>query len=132
MIYDKFVTFIPQLPLTNKYQISTKAIIYPDNGNIFSFTENNLVVISFKMIDKEKVHKDHGLIELYNGYFRDKDFKLLYGLLELEQHSEYKLLKQGETFTTEQTWQILEYKGLNSMKEHINFIKKTKIPDGEK
>lgn len=118
-IIDNFLTLtpsIPQLPIKEEVQ---EFHIQPSLGYIFSFRNNQMLVIKFNMLDKSKIHPFHGQVELYS-YVTTNNKE---NLLELEVHSEYVTLQPDESFSFTEEWGLIDYKGKNSPSEHIEFIR---------
>ena len=98
---------------------STKAFIHPADDKLYAFSGNNLFTIKFKVHEKDAIHPDQALIEIYNRVKPDDD-----DLLELEYHSPYMRIKPGESITATEYWSLEEYNGSNDPEEQIKFIKK--------
>lgn len=116
-IIDGYFTFLPAL---NEDDISknTKAFIYPDKPFIAAFKDDQMILIRFEKHDREDIHPEQALVEIYNGLNKDRE----HALLELEYHAPYKTNKPGEWMMAYETWEIFAYDGGNTPDEHIAFI----------
>lgn len=118
-IENNYFTFIPSEPCKNKTEQVQEVHLYPNANYMVTFSEEQMLKIKFVKIGKEKIHANHGLVELYS-YIDNKNNNLL----ELEVHSEYKTLEPGEKMSLTETWELKPYEGANNSKEQIKFIKR--------
>lgn len=118
-IIDGFFTFdasFPKSPFTLQEQ---EVHLNPSQNYFVAFTDNQMFVIRLKKLSKDKIHPAQGQVELYSNITTDYSFCLL----ELEIHSEYKILKPGEQISLTEIWQVFEYNGKKDPEEHLKFIK---------
>ncbi len=117
-IKDDFFFFTAISPSNGVKKIHGKSLIYPSMNKIFAFTKNEMFAISFSKYDKNLVHPEQGMVEIYNSIDDAGD-----ALLELEYHAPYKTLKPGEKMNSNEIWQVVKYYGGENETEHISFIK---------
>lgn len=118
---NNFFTFIPddypQDPAVKKV-IRTKAFISPNKGFMAGFIEKYLFLIKFKLLPDSEIHPDHKQVEIYNEIRRNRKDTLL----EIEHHSAFKTLLPGQSMSSEESWQLFEYKGRKTTEDQLNFI----------
>jgi hypothetical protein len=118
-VENGYFTFQPSIPRKPKIEQVQEAHLYPSDGLMAGFSEQQMLLIRFNKYDQQKIHSQHGLVELYS-YISDNENDRL---LELELHSAYRTLVPGETITLTETWELFPYNGDNSTQDHINFLK---------
>lgn len=102
-------------------KLQTKALIYPEDGYMAVFSKNEMLLVQFERYNKEQVHPEQGMVEIYNQISsNEKDC-----LLEVEYHSPYETINPGESISSQIKWKLFSYKGENSTDAHITFLKKT-------
>jgi len=116
-IIDGYFTYNPTKPSDNKRRIS-KAFINPSKNFIAAFTKNEMLIIWITIHDKDEIHPNHGLVEIYNAI--EPDGKE--ALLELEYHTPYKKLLPGESMNGNEMWEVVEYNGAGSQEEQLSFL----------
>ena len=119
-IINNFFTFDEQTPSKEFNQVSSKAFIIPKSPYIFSFNAGYLFIIHINIFDKNDVHPEHGMVEVYNAISHNTEDSLL----ELEYHSPYSTIKPNESIEIEQVWELVKYNGINSRADHVAFIQK--------
>ncbi len=119
-IIDGFLTLNPSTPKHNKREQTQEFHIYPSSNFIVGFDKNQMLLIEFEMLKKEKVHPNHGLVELYSHVNKDGTDSLL----ELEVHGEYKCFAPGEKVSLTETWKLSSYKGIDDKNAQIEFLRK--------
>jgi len=117
-ILNKYFTFNPSWPAKNKIEQVQEAHLYPSAGYIAGFSEKQMLLIRFEILDQNLIHPKHGLVELYNFIGKEGDEKLL----ELEVHSAYKTLAPGEKMSLTETWKLYKYDGDENSASQITFL----------
>ncbi len=117
-IEDGFFFFNTKSPSKGINKIEGKAFIYPNVGKMFAFVNSAMFIINFARYKRKLVHPEHGLVEIYNCVSKNGD-----ALIELEYHTQHKIIGPNEKIYGYETWEIIDYKNSNTKKEHINFIK---------
>jgi len=117
-IIEGFFTFKTKMPSFNKNKIGGKAFINPNSNNIFAFTDSEMFVISFDKYEKNLVHPQQGMVEIYNSVTKNGD-----ALMELEYHTPYETIEPNHKINSSEKWQVIEYRNGSSVEEHIRFIK---------
>lgn len=97
---QNFSFIIPDDSLKGSSDFMTKAYMYSKTGHIVAANNGQMLVMSFNPAKPEKIHPNHGLIEIYIETSTDGENNLL----ELEHHSEYKKLRPGESLVYDQKW----------------------------
>ncbi len=113
-----YFSFSPSIPTKPKKEQVQEVHLYPSKGFIAGFTGQQMLLIRFDLLDEDRIHLEHGQVELYSfigGAATDP-------LLELEVHSEYKLLAPGETMSFNEIWEILPYNGEDNATDQIQFL----------
>lgn len=108
-------------PPAGKVSRKGKLMIQPSQGWMASFRDKQVFIVQFPLQPKSAIHPEQGQIELYNEY---NPSKLEEGVLELEVHAPYKQLAPKEFMIADETWTILEYKGLETRAAHVAFLRK--------
>lgn len=119
-VIDGFFSFIPSLPESPAKDQIQEVHLSPSYGIIAGFSNNQMLLISFKKTDMKLIHPNHGLVELYSSVNEKGDDTLL----ELEVHGKYCELKPGEEMTLSENWLVFPYNGLNLKERQIEFLKK--------
>jgi hypothetical protein len=101
-INDGMFTFLPKPPADNKKRRISKAFIYPQRGEITVIKPDGKLIIEFDKVPKDKIHPEQALVEVYNCVSANGETDLL----ELEHHSAYQEINQGETITLTETWTL--------------------------
>lgn len=97
-----------------------KVFIQPKQGWMAAFNDHQLLIIQFKLQPKRAIHPEQGQIELYQEFLNSS---LDEGLLELEVHAPYKMLKPRESMSATETWTILPYTGEQTPAAHNAFLR---------
>ncbi|MEN8192225.1 MAG: DUF4380 domain-containing protein [Bacteroidota bacterium] len=98
-------------------KVSAKAFIYPNRNKIFSFSNSELLTITFEHYLKDLVHPEQAVVEVYNRYKPNGS-----SLLELEYHSPYTKLEPNETLNSTEYWSLTLYNGEDNIHSKLNFI----------
>ncbi|MFO7868263.1 MAG: DUF4380 domain-containing protein [Bacteroidales bacterium] len=113
-----FFTYTPQAPPEHKNERGSKAYIYPATPDIYAFSQNHLLHISFEKYAKDVIHPEQGHVEIFNRTAHNP----AEGLLELEYHAPYTKLMPGESMQSWEVWNIASYNGEHNKDKHIQFL----------
>jgi hypothetical protein len=91
-----------------------KAYVRPAQGLIAYFLGKQLLVIRAPIVPKNKLHGEQAFIEIYRGAGKGPDT-----ILELEMHGPYETLAPGASMSFEQTFEILDYDGPETLEGHL-------------
>ena len=117
-VVNNYFTFNPTSPKSYETIHASKAFLMPSKPYIFAFVQEYMFVINIAIFDKETVHPEHGMVEIYNQMATTRKESML----ELEYHGPYKTLARGESMDIEEQWELVKYTGENTEKEHTRFI----------
>ena len=117
-IINNYFTFNPVSPKSEETTHASKAFLTPSKPYIFAFIQGYMFVINITIFDKNTVHPEHGMIEIYNEMATTPEKSML----ELEYHGLYKTLAPGESMDIEEQWELVKYTGDNTENEHTRFI----------
>ncbi len=81
-----------------------KAFMYSPEGQIVAEKGNYRLVMSFTPPEKQEIHPDQALVEVYIKMSADESDNLL----ELEHHSAFQLLAPGDKMRKNQSWVLEE------------------------
>lgn len=120
-IADGIFSLDMSAPPAGKISRKGKLMIQPSQGWMASFRDKQVFIIQFPYQAQSAIHPEHGQVELYNEY---NPSNLDEGLLEMEVHAPYKHLAPKEFMVADETWTILEYKGLSTRNAHLAYLRK--------
>jgi hypothetical protein len=118
-VHEGYFNYLPENPPTEKEKRSSKAFLTPAENKIHAFVDGHYFCIEFPFVQKEKVHNEHGIVEIYSFTSKNKTN----ALMELEVHSPYFTLQPAEIMKTWQKWSVIPYEGKAGISDHIRFIK---------
>lgn len=95
-----------------------KVFLQPSTGWMAGFFAGQALVIRFDHHPVERIHAEHGQVELYVEHGDDPAA----GLLELEVHAPYRTLAAGETMVASERWSVLRYDGDDDPAAHAAFL----------
>jgi uncharacterized protein DUF4380 len=121
-VIDGLFTFVPTHNKTGVAEVA-KAYIDSFSGKIFAFNGKNLFIKQTKYPGNGRIHPDQAFIEIYQRVTPSGEE----GILELEFHSAYTEIKQGEKIEFKESWKLLPYNGKDTAEEQINYLKREKI-----
>ncbi len=107
-------------PPAGKVSRKGKLNIQPSHGWMASFYDKQVFIVQFPLQPKAAIHPEQGQIELYSEF---NPTRLQEGLLEMEVHAPYKTLAPKEYMIADETWTILEYKGVATRNAHLAFLR---------
>ncbi len=119
LFIDGAFTFISAPPGPGQNRRYGKAFLHPEKGSIVAVRDECLLVMSFETVEKDKIHPDHGFVEIYKMISKSGRSDLL----ELEHHSAFKTLQPGESFTVAEQWTIHAYKEGQEIQDDIEYYK---------
>ncbi len=117
-IESGYFSFSPSIPTKPKKEQVQEVHLSPLKGFIAGFTGQQMLLIRFDLLDEDRIHPEHGQVELYSFI----DSAATDPLLELEVHSEYKSLAPGATMSFTEIWEILPYNGKDNAAEQRKFL----------
>lgn len=101
IVEGKFM-YNPQKPQIEFSERSSKTFIYPTKPEITIHTKDYDVQVLFSKHQREEIHSEQALVEIYNHTEHGENNDLL----EIEYHSPYKTLKVGESMSSWEVWKI--------------------------
>jgi hypothetical protein len=101
-----------------------KLFIQPNKGFVAAFKGNQLMLAVFDLLPKTLIHTEQGQVELYLQFANDD---IESGLFEIELHGEYAVREAKETFSLEQRFILLPYKGKATSEAHIAYLQSLKF-----
>jgi hypothetical protein len=118
-VQDGHFSFATHYPSKGFTRIHGKALICPATDRMFAFTKHEMLVIRFEKYERDLVHPEQGMVEIYNSVDQAGD-----ALMELEYHTPYRTLRSGESMLGKEIWEVLAYEGADDRQEHLAFIEK--------
>jgi hypothetical protein len=118
VVRDGFFHFLPSSLPEGKAELKAKAFIDPADGFLAAFHSGYCFLKRTAPLLREKIHREQAFIEVYLGFSRNSSETLL----ELEFHSEHRVLQPGEKMALEETWMILPYAGPEDAAGHVRFL----------
>jgi len=103
-------------PDGGRKKLWAKAYVRPARGLIAYFLEKQLLLIRAPMVPRQKVHGEQAFIEIYRGTEKKET------LLELEMHGPYETLAPGASTSFEQTFELLDYDGPDTLEGHLAWL----------
>jgi hypothetical protein len=119
---EGFFTFDAQAPTHGKKMRWAKAFIHPSSGMIAGFNAGQALIIAFRMHPPQSIHKEQAQVEIYNSTTGKRGE----ALLELEYHAPYRTLEPGESMVAREKWDVQDYRGRDSVEEHLQFLQRTR------
>lgn len=117
-VQDGYFYYLPEIPPEGKQQRSSKAFLFPESRIIHAFVRKHYFSIEFPEVPADKIHPEHGMVEIYNYTSTNREE----ALTELEFHAPYRVLGPGESTKTWQRWRIIPYEGEKNSDAHIKFL----------
>ncbi|MFA9389596.1 MAG: DUF4380 domain-containing protein [Prolixibacteraceae bacterium] len=103
-IENDYFTFIAEKPSEGKNQRMAKSFLFPEKGHIVALSKGNMLLIEFDALEKNQIHEEQALVEIYNTISNDGSGDLT----ELEHHGEYRTIKPGKTISLQESWTVVE------------------------
>jgi len=117
-IEEDYFYFNPSIPEHPRREQVQEVHLNPRAGFIAGFNKRQMLIIRFEKLNKQLVHPEHGLVELYNFVNEKGDDTLL----ELEVHGAYRTLLPGETMSWTETWELYPYHGNTNTCQQIKYL----------
>lgn len=95
-----------------------KVFLQPSAGWMAGFADGQAFIIRFERHALDRIHPEHGQVELYVDHGDDPAT----GLLELEVHAPHRTLAAGETMAASERWSVLRYDGEDDPAAHAEFL----------
>ena len=118
LIRDGFFTFVSDSTGSKKKLAVTKAYIYPAKPYMAAFNRDQVIIIRFPHHNKEDIHIEHALVEI----FQQRSKLANEDLLELEYQSAFQDMAPGETIQTREIWHVFPYSGDDKFNAHVAFL----------
>lgn len=112
-----YFTFLTSERDTRYEACTAKAFITPSRPFIASLAGKNLLVIRFEHHDPKTIHAEQAEVEIYNYASGDTTC-----MMELEYHAPYKTLAPGESMSTSEEWEVMEYEGQTTFDDVAKFL----------
>lgn len=116
---EGFFFINPTLPSKEKKHRWAKAFIPADNGFMTAFASSQAFTIRFPKHERELIHPEHALVELYNC----TSHKRADALNELEYHAPYVTLSPGESMETSEEWVLEPFEACEDHKRCLSYMK---------
>lgn len=97
-----------------------KVFIQPSAGWMAGFSQGQAFLIRFDRQPRERIHPDHGQIELYQQWRPDAPAD---SLLEMEVHGPYATLAVGEATSSREWWTVRRYDGPDTRDAQLAFLR---------
>ena len=109
------------LPAAGKQGRRGKVFIQPSAGWMAGFRAGQAFVIRFDLQPRERVHPEHGQVELYLNWLTGDAAG---SLLEMEVHGPYTTLAPGAEVEGRETWIVRRYDGPDRRDAQLAFLAK--------
>lgn len=102
---------------------SNKLFVTPDNSLFLAtFNETTCFIKTSQKVLKTSIHPNHAACEIYQMPEKDHVFNSE-PQLELEFHSRYETLRQGQKLSFKERWELFSYEGNMNPDAHVTFLK---------
>jgi hypothetical protein len=95
-----------------------KVLIQPSAGWMAGFSGGQLFLIQFPHQPRSRIHPEQGQVELY----LDDRADAAAGLLEMEVHAPYRILKPNEEMEAVEWWTVMPYDGPDTREAQVAFL----------
>ena len=116
-----FFTLDLVAPAAGKQGRRGKVFIQPSAGWIAGFRAGQAFVIEFPLQPRERIHPEHGQVELYLQWTPGDDAG---SLLEMEVHGAYATLAPGAEVAGKEIWIVRRYDGPDRRDAQLVFLAK--------
>ena len=96
-----------------------KIFIQPNQGWLAGFNSGQLFIITFPWQTHDKIHPEHGQIELYIDY---QSKNISESLIEMELHGPYQQIQPEQQISLTATWYLFPYNEHWHKKQMLNFL----------
>jgi len=114
-----FFTLDLAAPAAGKQGRRGKAFIQPRAGWMAGFRAGQAFVIRFDLQPRERIHHEHGQVELYLQWTPGDDVG---SLLEMEVHGPYTTLAPNAEAQAKETWTVRRYDGPDRRDAQLAFV----------
>jgi hypothetical protein len=97
-----------------------KVFIQPSAGWMAGFSQGQAFLVRFELQPRERIHPEHGQVELYQQWRPDSPAD---SLLEMEVHSPYVTLAPGEATSAREWWTVRRYAGPQTRDAQLAFLR---------
>lgn len=116
---DGFFSLDLAQPADGKQGRRGKVFIQPRAGWMAGFRGGQAFLIRFDLQPRERIHPEHGQVELYMQWTPGDDAG---SLLEMEVHGPYASLARGGEARGEQSWIVRRYEGTGTRDAQLAFL----------
>ncbi|GHC06301.1 hypothetical protein GCM10010080_20440 [Thermomonas carbonis] len=106
-------------PAAGKQGRRGKVFIQPRAGWMAGFRAGQAFVIRFELQPRERIHPEHGQVELYLNWLPDDQAG---SLLEMEVHGPYTTLAPEAEASAKETWIVRRYDGPDRREAQLAFL----------
>ena len=114
-----FFTLDLEAPATGKQGRRGKVFIQPRAGWMAGFRAGQAFVIRFELQPRERIHPEHGQVELYFNWLPNDQAG---SLLEMEVHGPYVTLAPDAEASAKETWIVRRYDGPDRRDAQLAFL----------
>lgn len=118
---DGFFSLDLAKPADGKQGRRGKVFVQPRAGWMAGFRAGQAFLIRFDLQPRERIHPEHGQVELYMQWMPGDEAG---SLLEMEVHGPYTTLAPGGETLGVQTWSVRRYDGPDRRDEQLAFLSK--------
>ena len=97
-----------------------KVFIQPSAGWMAGFSQGQAFLVRFELQPRERIHPEHGQVELYQQWRPDAPAD---GLLEMEVHGPHVTLSPGEATSAREWWTVRRYAGPETRDAQLAFLR---------
>lgn len=116
---DGFFSLDLDVPAAGKQGRRGKVFIQPRAGWMAGFRAGQAFAIRFDLQPRERIHPEHGQVELYLNWLPDDQAG---SLLEMEVHGAYSTLAPDAEASARETWLVRRYVGPDRRDAHLTFL----------
>ena len=109
-----------QPPAAGKQGRRGKVFIQPSAGWMAAFSQGQAFLVRFELQPRERIHPEHGQVELYQQWRPDAPAD---SLLEMEVHGPYVTLAPGEATSAREWWTVRRYAGAETRDAQLAFLR---------
>ena len=84
------------------------------------FSQGQAFLVRFDLQPRERIHSEHGQVELYQQWRPDAPAD---SLLEMEVHGPYATLAAGEAASAREWWTVRRYTGPETREAQLQFLR---------
>lgn len=119
-VADGMLSLTSTPPPAGELSLRGKLFIQPSAGWLAGFARGQVFIIQFRLQPREKIHPEHGQVELYLEVAPEQQGG---GMLEMEVHAPYTQLAPGQAMEARELWTVLPYDGPDTPEAHRAFLR---------